>query len=110
LQQADGKKNKRKQKQNEKFDILQYQGKPVSPNMMLNIIPPPVSPNMMLNLPIPGADLEDETFSEHDGDQAIFDCFSPTHEPLAIHFLHDIIFIEASLNQLNNTLDFVSNN
>jgi hypothetical protein len=78
--------------------------------MMLNIIPPPISPNIMLNLPNPTAD-NDETFesiSEHE--EAIFDCFSPTHEPLAIHFLHDIIFIEASLNQLNNTLDLISNN
>ena len=50
----------------------------------------------MLNLPLTEAD-NGESFSEHD-DQAIFACFSPTHEPLAIHFLHEIIFTEASLN------------
>jgi hypothetical protein len=57
---------------------------------------------MMLNLPLPmNCQDNEETFdsiSEQGDDQAIFDCFSPTHEPLAIHFLHDIIFIEASLN------------
>jgi hypothetical protein len=68
-----------------------------------------MSPNMMLNLPPTDGEETFESMSEHE-DQAIFDCFSPTHEPLAIHFLHEIIFIEASLNQLNNTLDLLSNN